>query len=199
VRHTGTRGDILRQLLQEHPDVATALENSKRIPGQIAPHQAAALYVLAGQYNRRGAHVLEIGTFHGYSASIIAQAAPLAEIVTLNPSAKEATLAIKNLAPWPNVTVGTAASWDYMEGYRSPRLDMIFVDGDHKHIWRDMPWWAWVEEGGLMLFHDYSPRLCRPVYAAVGRLGEMLGREPDVLVMDDDGLGMAGFYRQPED
>jgi len=160
----------------------------------MEPFQVAALFALAAQYN--GGNILEIGTFIGHSASIMAQAAPEAKIITLNHAAHEVEEAVRNLREWPNIEVVQALSWDYLDTYGNPMLDMVFVDGDHKRVVRDLPWWGWLEKDGLMLFHDYSPKLCPPVYNAVNRLGEMLGREPDVMVMDDEGRGMAGFYNR---
>ena len=52
-----------------------------------------------------------------------------------------------------------------------------------------------------MIFHDYSPlgsrRHCPPVFEGVNELAERLGRKPDVLIIDDGQVGMAGFVRQP--
>jgi hypothetical protein len=49
-------------------------------------------------------------------------------------------------------------------------------------------------DGGLMLFHDYTPNNSPHVVAAVNELGIKLGREPDVSIIDKDNVGMAGFY-----
>lgn len=185
---------IMAALLLLDDGVEDALKDSASIEAQILPYQAAALYVLVGQYDREDAHLLDIGTAAGYSASVMAQAAPKAEIVTLNPAGHEVKAARRNLGRWPNVRLVQAASWDYLESYGGPFLDVIFVDGDHKRVAEDVPWWRWLAEGGLMLFHDYSPAACPPVYEAVNALGEVLGRGPDVLVLDDGGIGMAGFY-----
>lgn len=177
--------------MKQCPEAAQALKNSAHIRGQLEPYQAAALFALARKHD--GGNILEIGTLIGYSASLIAQAAPNAEIATLNSAAHEIEAARHNLAEWPNVQVIQAISWDYLESYVGPMLNMVFVDGDHKRVARDVPWWDWVAEGGLMLFHDYSPEKCPPVYAAVNGLAEALGRGPDVLLMDDQGVGMAGL------
>src|SRR5574342_474515 len=81
---------------------------------EIYPWQAEALYLLASRYNRAGASFLEIGTAYGYSAAVMAQAAPLAKIVTLNPSAHEAQSARDHLAGFPQITVLEERSWDYL-------------------------------------------------------------------------------------
>ena len=175
----------------------TAVKRASRIRGQLLPYQALALYELVKAYDRPGCNILEIGTFVGHSTAVMAQAAPRAWIVTLNPAGHEARKAINNLRDWPNVRVVGERSWDYLEHDGTP-WDVIFVDGDHKHIMQDMPWWDRVRCGGLMLFHDYSPpeaaNPCPRVYSAVNYLGELLGRPPDVLIVGRDKVGMAGFY-----
>lgn len=190
----GDRKRLMEVILMQCPDAEKALENSARIRGQLEPYQAAVLFALAQRYD--GGRILEIGTLHGYSASIIAQAAPEAEIITLNSAGHEMEIARRNLAEWANVEVKQAVSWELLETYEGPEWNMVFVDGDHKRVARDVPWWDWVAEGGLILFHDYSPMRCPPVYEAVNGLGETLGREPDILIMDDEEIGMAGFYKE---
>jgi predicted O-methyltransferase YrrM len=185
---------IIEALLLLDDDVEEALENSVGIEAQILPYQAAALYVLARQYDLAGARLLDIGTAAGYSASVMAQAAPKAEIVTLNPAAHEVEAARRNLERWPNARVVQSTSWAYLSDYGGPFLGMIFVDGDHRRVADDIPWWRWVEAGGLLLFHDYSTGACPPVYESVNGLAEALGRGLDVLIVDDRGIGMAGFY-----
>ena len=191
----GNRQWLMEAILEQCPKAAIALEQSKHIRGQLESYQAAALYTLAEKYNQDGAHFLEIGTLHGYSASILAQAAPLAQIVTLNPAKHEIPQATAHLSRFQNVTIVVKKSWNHLAGYGGPPLDLIFVDGDHKRIKKDMPWWGWAREGGLMLFHDYCPEQCPPVYQAVSEMAALLGRHPDVSIMDDQKIGMAGFYK----
>jgi predicted O-methyltransferase YrrM len=170
---------------------------------EIAEYQAAVLFALVRQYNREGVHILEIGTALGYSAAVMARAAPLATIVTLNPKEEEWPRAIEHLdrVPYERVAVVPLHSWEYLESYVDAQLDVVFVDGDHGQVARDLAWWEHIKVGGLMLFHDYTPydagrRPCQPVYGAVNAFAGGLGREPDVLVIDDAGEGMAGFYRR---
>ena len=82
--------------------------------------------------------------------------------------------------------------------------DMIHVDGDHQRAWEDVAWFNRLKAGGLILFHDYTAKVNTEiagrkahvqVVAAVDALGKRLGRLPDVLVVDSDGIGMAGYYR----
>ena len=190
---TGHENDLLKGLLRDYPDAIDALAKSGHIKGQLKLYQAAALYALARRYDK--GNILEIGTLVGYSSSLIAQAAPNGTITTLNPTTHEAKEARKNLVQYGNVTVIEQKSWDYLNKYTGPLLDMIFVDGDHVRVEKDLPWWSWLKRGGLMLFHDYtehcSPHVCR----AVDGMSEILGKGPDVLLIDTDDVGMAGFIK----
>lgn len=195
---TGTPFDILRGLASAEACAALEwarqhIEYSKR---QVDPHEAAVLYTLA-----RGmtGHILEIGTALGYSAAVLAQAAPEASITTLTPSMKHYSYASQALAAFPGVRVLPLRSWDYLSRYRGPQLSMIFVDGYHGMVIWDLPWWDWLETGGLMLFHDYSPlgampRQCEPVYQTLTAVRDGF-REFDVLVVTDGGQGMCGWYK----
>jgi len=172
-----------------------ALEASRSISKQILTYQAAAIYSLFQPFNIKGNKILEIGTRAGYSASVIAQACPLATIETMDSSAEAVALARKNLKPYTNVTVSHKVSWEVF-----PNMDMqgyaaIFVDGDHKHALRDAPWYNRLAKGGLILFHDYTPHGSMPVVDTLYDMSITLGRPIDVEILDMDGVGMAGFYR----
>ena len=185
--------DLLRLI---DPSIDSALSKSASIHARLLSYQGAALYILAGQYDRLGATMLDIGTASGYSASLMAWAAPGAGITTLNSARHEIPEATFNLGRFRNVEIMCIASWDYLEVYGGAGFDLVFVDSDHKHIARDMPFWNLVKPGGLMLFHDYSRLACPPVFNAVNGLAEVLGRSPDVVVVDTDDIGMAGFYKE---
>lgn len=197
----GSVDTLLQKLPELFPGATEALETSKNIKPGLLRYQAMFLFGLAGQFNRSGANILELGTAVGYSASMIAQGAPLARIVTLNPRQGEIELAQRNLRPWPNVKVVVMYSWEYLA--RSPRdslLDMVFVDGDHNQIARDLPWFNRLAVGGLFLCHDYTPLGSKKpspiIYAELDRLAERLGRPFDVSLIDDGHVGMVGFYRR---
>ena len=198
---------IIAQLGRKHPDIPRVIERVRSHVGwlkrEVYTYQAVVLYVLAGDYNRVDAHLLEIGTAVGFSAAYLAEGAPLAKITTLNPKEAEVHVARQNLTAYGNVTVVPELSWDYLGRYEGPPLDMIFVDGDHNAVVRDLPWWNWLAEGGLMVFHDYAPadtiRPCPPVYNAVNTLSACLHRKLDIKVIDDDGVGLAGLYRRSLD
>lgn len=196
---SGTRDYLCQEIGRMFPGAAAALEVSKTIKPGLLNYQAMALFGLATQFNKDGATMLEIGTAVGYSASMMAQGAPLARITTLNPQVGEIPLAQKNLAPWRNVKVVVMYSWDYLAQTKSGMLyDMIFVDGDHNAIRRDLPWWDHVKPGGLMLFHDYTPQGAKKpspaVFAELNLFGVRLGLAPDVSLIDDGLTGMVGWY-----
>lgn len=217
-----TQDKIYSECIEQQPGVIDALTKVRHaVPGykrEIWQFQAAALYCLAAQFNTQGARLLEIGTAWGYSAAVIAEACPLANLVTLNPHHEEAIAARKHLRPWPNVKVLEHKSTEFFTLWQGDRprheyelpskhegylFDMIWVDGDHKRVALDFPFWNHLRAGGLFLFHDFSPswssRPCAPVYDGLMRFREWLGRDMDVLVCDDSDTGIAGWYRQPED
>lgn len=169
---------------------------------EMLPYQSAALYVLAAQFSRPGGRILEIGTFNGASAALMSRAAIMCIITTLESDPLRVETCRVNLRAFPNVRVVAAKSWDFIEAHAAKgkyNFDMIFVDGDHKRVRRDLPWWNWLHTGGLMLFHDYTASESYKVCNAVDALGGILGRAPDVLIIDDQGIGMAGYYKRAGD
>jgi len=209
MRLFGMPDDILRKVSANAPEVysiLTAVRNDiEPCKREVTYYQAGVLYALAKRYNVEKTHILEIGTARGFSAAILARAATLADIVTLNPKKKEYPIAVANMArpAYHRVTVVQMKSWDYLAQYTGPMLDMVFVDGDHGKVAWDFPWWNWLKPGGLMLFHDYTPmragRPCQPAYEAIDALQDGLDRDFDVLVVDDDDVGMAGFYKREDE
>jgi predicted O-methyltransferase YrrM len=203
MRYTGTADEIIAQVADRHWWVHDALDKAREqvpfIKREILRHEAAVLFALARDYDHDGAQFLEIGTAWGYSAAVMAEAASLATITTLNPKPSEFERAVKHLKPYENVTPKLVHSWDYLEGYAGEALDLIFVDGNHDQVERDLPWWDHLKPGGLMLFHDYSPdgsgRPCQQVMDKVDAWAASNELEPGVRVEDNRGIGMIGFYR----
>lgn len=170
---------------------------------EIWTYQAALLYVCAQQYNRPDAQLMEFGTCWGWSAAVIASAAPNANLVTMTPNPNHAKISAGQLSIYKRVKVLDWKSTDLLAQYTGPKIDMLFVDGDHDNVALDMPWWNWIEVGGLMLHHDYTPkgapRQTPIVYAELERFKEFIGRKPDVLMIDNLGTGMAGWYKRKGD
>lgn len=195
----------LAHYVAQHPELKKleaaarkAIPNTKKA---VYPYQAAALYHYAKPYD--GGQALEIGTAYGYSCYFLASAMPKSQIVTLNASEGEWVEDVKILEKFKNVTPLHRLSWDYLrESDGTAVYNFIFVDGDHRPgpIRRDFQYFNRLLNDGLILFHDYSPlgsgRECPPVYEAVNELSKLLKREPDVLIVDDKQVGMAGFIRR---
>lgn len=191
--------DLHPELVQVEQAAQKVVKNTKKA---VYPYQAAALFHLAKPYN--GGKALEIGTAYGYSGFYLASAMPDSQIITLNASEGEikAVEAAGVFAKHPNVTNLHRISWEYLkESDGTADLNFIFVDGNHKYVKRDFPFFNRLIDGGLIMFHDYSPlgsrRHCPPVYEGINDLALYLGRKPDVLIVDDGQVGLAGFIRQP--
>lgn len=170
------------------------------VKAQLLDYQMLALFLLAQECNRSGARILEIGTGHGSSGYLLSRAAPRARITSLTTSAAEA---IRAGHYWQeegcrNIAAHVVASWDFL-ARNVETWDLVFVDGDHNQIARDLPWFDRLREGGLLLCHDYSPQDSRSpsgiVYAELNAMAARLGRPFDVRLVDEHKIGMAGFYR----
>jgi len=197
-RLSGSAGELAEHIAQLSPDAVRAYEVAAQIPRQMESYQGMGLFFLAKQYDYKGTHILDIGTFKGFSAAILAQAVPKAQILSLNPCEPEVEEAHKWLKAFSNIEIQTIASWDLLETYAGPEFDLIWIDGDHKNVARDILWWRWLSPGGLMVFHDYSgPQSPSPshVYFVLNACKE-ISREFDVLIVDDRGVGMAGWYKE---
>lgn len=200
-----TPSQLLTEYVALHPELVNIEQMARKVVSNtkkaVYPYQAAALYHLAKPYN--GGMALEIGTAYGYSCFYLAYAMPDSRIITLNASEGEvqAVRESKVLSRFPNVELLHRVSWEYLkESDGTACYNFIFVDGDHKRVKNDFPFFNRLVDGGLMVFHDYSPlgskRECPPVYEAVNDLAKYLGRNPDVLIVDDGQVGLAGFIRR---
>jgi len=187
-------------------EVAVAARKAIR-PGkhEIAEWQAMCLYALATRVNlavkrmdQRLGFALEIGTALGYSAYFLSRGLPHMFLTTLTPNDGERVAAQRALAPMAVECLGFK-SWDYLK-ISKLNYDFVFVDGDHARVAWDLPWFNRLQPGGLIIFHDFSPagsaRACPPVFNAVNLMAQQLGREPDVLLMNEQLVGLAGFYRR---
>lgn len=194
---TGMPEEIMAGLVKQYPGATEAIQVARkavRHTGQeVYPYQAAVLYALA--HGCTG-NILEIGTFLGYSAMVLAEAAPKAKITTLDPVEREWEEAVRNLESYHNVDVLQIKSWDYLRTCKDT-FDLIFVDGDHNAVVLDLPWHDRLTKTGTILFHDYAPagsgRPALVVYATLNLVQAAAGVKPSVLVVDNDGVGMIGF------
>jgi len=176
-------------------DLSAMLAAVAHVEGLMLDWQLAWLYALAQPYD--GAPILEIGTYRGKSALVMAMACPRSAVITLTIHSKEAAEAACAVAG-RQVDIRVVKSWDYLAGYSGPDLGMVYVDGDHNQVIRDLGWFNWLIVGGLLLLHDWSPVGSPPVqacYRAIGEFSRTLGRPPDVQIVDTRQVGMAGFYR----
>jgi predicted O-methyltransferase YrrM len=190
----GSRDKLKVELARLCPN-APALPNVKR---QMLDYQMAALYSLARAYDRKGARILEIGTGHGGSGYMLAKAAPQAAIVSLTTNPAEGAVALRlwRESGCRNITAIVEASATYFGMTATATWDMVFVDGDHNRIARDLPWFNRLSVGGLFLCHDYSPKACPIVYNELNGLAAKLGRQFDVILVDSDDIGMVGLRRR---
>lgn len=202
---TAGDGDILAAVHDAYPGVKAVLSwTGRHIPyskKQIFPYQGAFLAHCAHHYDRAGAQFLEIGTCQGYSACLMATAAPQAAITTLNPADGEYEKARANLRIRSNVRVVKATSQQFYQGGSAAEYDLIFVDGDHsyKMVLHDSQFFNRLRPGGLILFHDYSPDgSARPSDGCFRALNDLQAahRPADVKVIGTGKVGMLGWIRQ---
>lgn len=195
---------IMDEVRRAWPDVAAVLAWTGRyipyLKRQIAPYQGAVLAYYAHRQNGPGAQFLEIGTAIGYSACLMATAAPQAMITTLNPKDNEYKKASDNLKIRSNVQVVKKASQEFWQE-DTGTYDLIFVDGDHAYnmVLHDSQFFNRLRPGGLILFHDYSPDgSARPSDGSFRALNDLQAkhRPADVKVIGTGQVGMLGWFRQ---
>ena len=113
--------------------------------------------------------ILEIGTFRGMSAILIAVNRRDAKIITIDSHIgmpefeyldSSASMVLKNLKKagvFERVSHYPLPSQEF--NYLSQRLDLLFIDGDHTFegvshdYYKFLPW---VKKGGWILFHDFG-------------------------------------------
>ena len=201
----GSQAEIMAEAVRRQPTVGVVLDRLQRDlehypKREIRQYEAAILFTLAAQYNHAGALIFEIGTCWGWSAAVMSEAAPLARIVTCTPNPNHFKIASRNLVAYPNIEVKGERSVDLLADPALDNLSLVFVDGDHQHVRDDLPWFNRLAAGGLMFHHDYSPpwsspRPCRWVWDTLNEFTAKV-HLPDVLIVDENEEGMAGWYRQ---
>lgn len=207
----GTHDELWEGLEALYPDVRARVQvvfgllNEHYPKRETRDYEAALLYIMAAQYNHPCAHIAEVGTCWGWTAAIMQHAAPLARVMTCTPNPNHVIIARRNLAPhFPRVEVYELRSVDWLPLIDEDSLDMVFVDGDHQKVTDDLPFYNKLKVGGLKIHHDYcpdrplctGPRPCRWVYQALNDFAERLDHAPDVLLVDHNEEGVAGWYRQ---
>lgn len=111
--------------------------------------------------------VLEIGTFRGLTAVLMAQQRPDIKIITIDP---HIGIPSENLYSNPYIVEDNAkkynvnsqishfplSSYDYNS---QEKFDLVFIDGDHSFKWVAHDYHKFephVKEGGLIVFHDFG-------------------------------------------
>ena len=200
------RAKILQQITRAYPNWQRPENLVRQLVGprnkrEVQLEQGATIAYLASQYNRSDARILEIGACQGYTAGILALAAPLAQVTTLEPHKGRAE-AVFHAVGQLGISVCDEKSEDYLMFANEQGLsfDLIFVDGDHANVAHDLPFYNLLRPDGLFLHHDYSPqgsaRECIPVFDALNHFGRQLNHWPDVLVQDDTLVALAGWYKR---
>lgn len=207
----GTHEELWDGLEAMRPGVRALVD---RVHGMLNEHypkretrdyEAALLYIMAEQYNRPGAVIAEVGSCWGWTAAIMQHAAPLAHVMTCTPNPVHVQIARRNLfRHFPLVEVLEVRSVDWLPQIADGSIDMVFIDGDHQRVTEDLPFYNKLKVGGLKIHHDYcpdrplctGPRPCRWVYQALNDFAAELDHEPDVLLVDYNQEGVAGWYKR---
>ena len=111
--------------------------------------------------------ILEIGTHRAGTAWAIQQAVPKAKLICMDNdvfdpsfSTADAILSLGVEAEYLNVDSKDPASVEKVRAI-TPSLDVLFIDGDHSVEGVRSDWTMYhelVAEGGIVVFHDLSPR-----------------------------------------
>jgi len=178
------------------------------IDGWLLPDDALKLYELA--YFGNG-DILELGTFHGLSTSILVDAVAAAgrrnAIVTVDLSPELTAKARSNVARFPGSDRVEFLSMDAtaaVERAHSQGRTFAFVFVDHSHRYEHVVpacrlLWSVVEPGGFVLFHDFNdPRNDDPKndeYGVYQAVSESLSRK----LFEFWGVyGCAGLFRRTQ-
>ena|SRR3990167_95648 len=123
---------------------------------QMNREEAWKLYRCAEAISKDGI-IVEIGTFKGGSAMIMA-AATEATIYTIDIVSQQI---IEKVKEFPNINLICGYSKDIAAGWDKGEIDMLFIDGDHTYdlVMEDIKGWLpRVKDGGIVCFHDYGSR-----------------------------------------
>lgn len=96
-----------------------------------------------------GSEIVEVGTAHGKSATVLVFAGHKISSVDIDPK----------ISVWPGTNILTMKSVDASERFKVESIDLLFLDGDHEYesVKADIgAWLSRVKPGGMVLFHDYQ-------------------------------------------
>ena len=194
-----TQNQLMAWIVSRWPRVRAIYTKTKNMHHSMPPWECMLLAGVGTWFNFEGARIMEIGGCKGGSAAIWAEAAPKATIHTLEPAQRYQKELARNLKPYPNVKIHQAFSWQHFEATADDNLqwDLVFVDGSHVFVHKDLVWWNRLKIGGLMLFDDFTPRIYPVVCAAVRDLWECMGHESiDIRINRRNRAGMAGVWKR---
>jgi hypothetical protein len=171
------------------------------IPGWSTGNELGLLGSLASRVEA-GGHIVELGSFAGRTAYIIAKNAPQATVHCVDPwghfdiswvpddsvvymsgnlrsfhPGELYDFFLSNVADCPNVNpiraLSTEAAWD-----TQAQVDLLFIDADHETepLLADMrTWWPRLKRDGMMVGHDWQMETVRK--AVLQFLGELNQQE----------------------
>lgn len=125
----------------------------------------------------KNATVVDLGTYMGSSASVLAEATEIlhSKIYTIdtfenhNDYNDSRTIGIRetaadNLKNYKNVTIINEKSSEASKKFEDKSIDMIFIDADHTYleVKKDiLTWLPKIKEGGIMSGHDYNQKFIK--------------------------------------
>lgn len=135
---------------------------------QMAREEAALLYSYA-EKTPDNSVLVELGTWRGGSACVIASAQSKSRVFTIDnfrtdtyPAGRwtepEARDFIRKVG-LPNITLLTGNNEDFVKLLNEKFIRFLFIDGDHRYesVKADIRnWLPRVVRGGVVLFHDYA-------------------------------------------
>jgi predicted O-methyltransferase YrrM len=198
---TGTQEELWGQLDEICPDIRARIVEVRSLlkapvnKRDTRDYEAALLYILSAQYDYFGAKIAEVGTGLGFTAAIMQHAAPRAHVMTCTPDNSHVSIARGNLKPnFQGITVLEMKSVEWLEKIEDGFLDMVYIDGDHKHVRLDLPFYNKLKVGGLKFHHDYWLHN-HFVYVALLDFAEKM-HPFDVLMTNEKQEAVGGWYRQ---
>lgn len=147
-------------------------------------------------------HVVEIGTWHGVTTKRLLRAMDRQGVIWgVDPyprgrlgfsvqqviAWRETLFARKGRLEWVRKTGEEAARYHASRG--EPRVDLLFIDGDHSYDGIRGDWEGWrdrVAEGGIVALHDSRPTADRPIHEAgsVRYTQDVILKDPDFETVD---------------